>query len=173
MELRIKVRKANCDHLGVSGLASIGKDWRDEFDAPEGTAFIELSFFADKRGRLASKNPNVEVRGLLADQWRNNSHDAAEFHLDTEIRCFVANASDRKGGFALGRNEDVDQARFGGGSHHGETGGRTREVEVQQQNEGKTVANVGSEIKMVLDSFPVLIVKGDFAGCGFHQHIDG
>src|SRR5271170_2734885 len=66
----------------------------------------------------------------------------------------------------------MNEARFGGGRHHGETDRRSGGIKVQQQSEGKTVADVGREIKVVTGGFAVLVARGDLAGGGVDQHVE-
>jgi carbon monoxide dehydrogenase subunit G len=157
----------------AGGLASAGKKRGDELNAPDGATFVKLAFFLDESGSVTTKDPDVNVRGFLAQDGGNDPGDAAERNLDAVVRCFVANAADGEKVFALRCHDEMDQARFGGsGRHHGETGGRTFGVEVQQQGKGKTVADVGFEIKVVLGGFSVLVANGDLPGGRVDQHIE-
>jgi hypothetical protein len=114
----------------------------------------------------------VDVGGLFPDDGSYDASDAAEFNLDAVVRCFVACASDGNWVFALGCDDDMDEARLGGGCHHGEAGRRSFRVQVQQQGKGKTVADVRGEIKVVLGGFPVFVARRDLAGGSFNEHVE-
>ena len=94
----------------------------DLFDEPNGTTVVPLAFFANECGSGAFENPDVNVGGLFADDRSDDTGDASEFNLDAVVRCFVTNASDGKWVFALGCDDNMDEARLGGGCHHREAG---------------------------------------------------
>jgi hypothetical protein len=153
-------------------LRDAGKDRRDEFDLPDWAAVVELTFFLDEGRSLPAENPDMDVRGLLTDDGGDDAGNAPKINLDAVVRCLVTNASDGERVFALGSNHEMDEARFGARCHHGESDRWGTGIEVQQQNHGKTVANVGTEIKVVQGGFPVFVVGGDLAAGGIDEHVE-
>lgn len=115
----------------------------------------------------------MNVRRLLADQWGNDTGDAAEFNFDAVIRRFLANLSNEEWILSLRRDKDMNEPRFGGGRDHGEANWRSRGIEVQQQGKGEAVANVGGQVKVILRSFSVRVASGNLRGGGVDRHVEG
>lgn len=80
-----------------------------------GATFVELAFFLDESRSIATKDPDVDVRWLLAHNRSDDACEASEFNLDAVVRCFVADDPDGNSVFALRCNDDMDEVRFQAG----------------------------------------------------------
>lgn len=110
---------------------------------------------------------------MLADDSGSDAGDAAEFDLDAVVCCFAVNVSDGDLVFALRCHDDMDEPRFSGGRHHGETGWRSGGVEVQQKRKRKAVADVRGKIEVVSRRFPIFVARRDLTAGGIDEHIEG
>lgn len=88
--------------------------WADLFDTPDRPTLVELTLFANERGRGAFENPDVLVGRLLADDGGDHSGQAAGFNVEDIINGPTRCAADAKGNFASGLNGDADQPRLRG-----------------------------------------------------------
>ena len=67
------------------------------------------------RGRMPERrpqNPDVNIRGLLADDRRDNSGDAAQFHPEPVVRRLLTNAPDGQRIFAIRRKYQMNEPRL-------------------------------------------------------------
>ena len=84
----------------------------DLFDPPGRAPLIELSFFANKGGRGAFKNPDMRIVGLLPDNRSYYSGQSAKFNVKNEVGRFSLDASDSEGDVARRLDRDVNQPRL-------------------------------------------------------------
>ena len=83
--------------MGKPGL--LGERGTSLFDPPNGSTFVERSFFANKGRKRASQDPAVEVRRLLSDDWRDNP-GPPKFYMQHIVHCFPSGAAKGKGNLA-------------------------------------------------------------------------
>src|SRR5947209_13994871 len=84
--------------IPLSGL--LGERGTSLFDPPNGTTFVERSFFANKGRKCAGQNPDVEVRRLLSDDRRDNPGHPPKFYMQHIVHCFPGGAAHGKGNLA-------------------------------------------------------------------------
>jgi hypothetical protein len=74
---------------------------------------VEGALFAGEGGRVAADDPDLDVRGLLADDGRDYAGDTAEVDLDLGVDCLSLRTGDGTDVFAEGRDDEFDQAGLG------------------------------------------------------------
>jgi hypothetical protein len=78
----------------------LGERGADLFDAPDRSALVKLTLFADECRSGAFENPDVAVRGLFANHGGDHSGQAAELYVEDVVNGFTRSASYDEGELA-------------------------------------------------------------------------
>jgi len=87
----------------------IGDAQAGEIGAPDGAAFVQGCFGADKRGASALRDPEMNVRRLLSYHGGDDASNAADFDLDFKMGCLATLTGKREGAHAFGNDGKLEQ----------------------------------------------------------------
>lgn len=131
---------------------------------------------AGEGGSVAGDDPELDVGRCFADEGGDDAGESAEVDLDLVVDGIAREADDGAGVVAEVGDDELDQARLGGGYDHGDGGLVVGRAHVFGDDGDEAVGEVGRKFEVVgLDVFLAVFAgsaDGDVA-VGFDEDLHG